>query len=280
MSVSKTEIDLKGIVHALLFKSVKPMAMADLTGIIRRSLKEMAQEENGTEEAASSIRLKEEEVKAALEELDRSLEDQAVMLQEVAGGFRLVTRPEYSGYVQNLLGQAKPPRLSQPAMETLSIVAYRQPISRSEIEAIRGVAVGGVLETLVDRGIVRVAGRAEVPGRPLIYETTDDFLEHFGLRSLEDLPNRDELQRAKLPEPEVPSDEVQPELLEPDEAGAEDSVQDEKSQEEPEASEQTPDEPIETEAGDTSGSSEEEDLVDESLISIESENHSDVQAQE
>ena len=124
-----------------------------------------------------------------------------------------MTRPEYEGYIAPLAGTPRQARLSQPALETLAVIAYRQPLSRAEIEAVRGVAVGGVLETLVDRGIIQVAGRADVPGRPLIYETTPYFLQHFGLNSLDELPNVEELKRVELPDVAEASPEEQPELI-------------------------------------------------------------------
>jgi segregation and condensation protein B len=89
--------------------------------------------------------------------------------------------------------------MSPPALETLAIVAYRQPVTRADIEAVRGVAVDGVLQNLMERGLVKISGRAELPGRPLLYETTGFFLEHFGLRNLEELPNAQELRSRHLP---------------------------------------------------------------------------------
>jgi segregation and condensation protein B len=114
------------------------------------------------------------------------------MVQEVAGGFRLATRPEVHPWIQRLQ-QVKPARLSRAALETLSIVAYRQPITRAEIEAIRGVAVDGVLRTLLERELVRMMGRKADAGRPMLYGTTQQFLEHFGLRELADLPTLREI---------------------------------------------------------------------------------------
>ena len=93
----------------------------------------------------------------------------------------------------------KPARLTPPSLETLAIIAYRQPITRADVEAVRGVAIDSVLQTLMERGLVKIAGRAEVPGRPLLYETTQFFLEHFGLRDLDELPNSEELKRRELP---------------------------------------------------------------------------------
>jgi segregation and condensation protein B len=94
--------------------------------------------------------------------------------------------------------------LSAPALETLAIVAYRQPITKADIEAIRGVTVDGVLQKLLDAGLMKVAGRAEVPGRPLLYETTHHFLEHFGLKNLDELPNASELRQVALPKANEP----------------------------------------------------------------------------
>jgi len=121
-------------------------------------------------------------------------EARAFHVQEVAGGYRLVTRPEYAGWVAEMRASGGTPRLSQAALETLSIVAYKQPVTRAELESIRGVAVEGVLKTLVDRELVRVAGREEGLGRPLLYGTTDHFLEYFGLASLDALPRPEELE--------------------------------------------------------------------------------------
>ena len=119
--------------------------------------------------------------------------------------------------MRGLFPAAKPQRLSPPALETLAIIAYRQPITRADVEAVRGVAIDSVLQSLMERGLVKIAGRAEVPGRPLLYETTQFFLEHFGLRNLDELPNADELRRRYLPTATPPAAErcigaAQPEL--------------------------------------------------------------------
>jgi segregation and condensation protein B len=97
--------------------------------------------------------------------------------------------------------------LSAPALETLAIIAYRQPITRADVEAVRGVNIDGVLQTLMERGLVKIAGRADIPGRPLLYETTQFFLDHFGLRNLDELPNAEELRRRHLPvaQPAMPA---------------------------------------------------------------------------
>ena len=116
-----------------------------------------------------------------------------VELARVDGRVRLLTRPELFPYVQRLRAVKRSERLSPAALETLAVIAYRQPVMRAEIEAIRGVKVGPVLKTLLEHRLVRVAGRADVPGRPLQYGTTREFLERFGLGSLDDLPSVREL---------------------------------------------------------------------------------------
>ena len=120
-------------------------------------------------------------------------------LVEKAGGWQLVTHPDCAGWVRQFFPGPKPARLSPPALETLAIIAYRQPITRADVEAVRGVTVEGVLQNLMERGLVKIGGRAELPGRPLLYETTQFFLDHFGLRNLDELPNAEELRTRYLP---------------------------------------------------------------------------------
>ncbi|HEY6226884.1 MAG TPA: SMC-Scp complex subunit ScpB, partial [Verrucomicrobiae bacterium] len=120
----------------------------------------------------------------------------------IAGSWQFVSHAEYAPWLKALLGEKnRPSRLSQPALETLTIIAYRQPMTRAEIEQIRGVAVDGVVATLLERGLIENAGRAEVVGRPMQYTTTPQFLEYFGLRSLDDLPAADELRRIPVERP-------------------------------------------------------------------------------
>ena len=115
--------------------------------------------------------------------------DGALTVVEVAGGFRMVTRPEIAPWLLRLAKTRTKARLSRPALETLAIVAYRQPVSRPEVDALRGVNSDAVLDNLLERRLVRIAGRKEAPGRPFLYETTREFLIAFGLRDLGDLPN-------------------------------------------------------------------------------------------
>jgi segregation and condensation protein B len=130
----------------------------------------------------------------------------ALEVREIAGGWQLSTRPEFAPWIRQLYKDRLTYRLSSSAMETLSIVAYKQPITRAEIEEIRGVEVTAVLDTLVERKLVRIAGRKETVGRPLLYGTTPDFLRAFGLKRLEDLPSIESF----TPPPVTPPAENEP----------------------------------------------------------------------
>ena len=146
-----------------------------------------------------------EDVVAALDVLTKEHEaaGRSYRLVCVAERWQFVTQPEFAPWVKALVGErARPSRLSQPALETLAIIAYRQPITRAEMEQVRGVSVDGVLQTLVERGIVEQVGVAEVIGRPRTFGTTAAFLEYFGLKNLEELPAADELRRIPIMKPE------------------------------------------------------------------------------
>ena len=172
---------------------------------LRDVLAAAAEHAEGNEAVKAFKKVREEMVTAVLEELAREHETAArsYRLVCVAGAWQFVTQPEFAPWLKALVGQkARPTRLSQPALETLAIIAYRQPITRAEVEQVRGVAVDAVMQTLVDRGLVEHAGRAEVIGRPMTYATTALFLEYFGLRGLEDLPAADELRRIPITKPE------------------------------------------------------------------------------
>jgi segregation and condensation protein B len=148
----------------------------------------------------------EEEVASQLNLLraEYEREGRAFALSDGAMGWAFVTRPEGAQWVRQLYPESRPTRLSGPALETLAIIAYRQPVTRADIEAVRGVAVDGVMQVLLDRSLVKIAGRADLPGRPLLYETTEYFLQHFGLKQVAELPNSDELSRVPLPKAEYP----------------------------------------------------------------------------
>lgn len=193
-------MELKFILEAVLFSAQKPMSPKEL-----RDLLITAAEQSSDPTAKSLKKVKEEDLLASLEELRKEHEEsrRSYRLACIAGSWQFVTQPEFAPWLIALVGQKiRPPRLSQPGLETLAIIAYRQPLTRSEIEQIRGVAVDGVMQTLLERGLVEQVGRSEVVGRPMTYGTTGLFLEYFGLRSLEDLPAADELRRIPVKKPD------------------------------------------------------------------------------
>ena len=166
---------LTQIVEALLFASDAPLTAGDI--------------------ALIDERLDEDTVEAVVQQLREEYESQerAFDIFDIAGGYQLLTRPEFAPYLERFDTVPQQTRLSAPALEVLAVIAYRQPIGRNEIEEIRGVGSSGVLKTLQDRHLIDVVGRSEGLGRPLLYGTTPKFLEHFGFRSLEDLPKPDDL---------------------------------------------------------------------------------------
>ena len=172
---------LRAAIEALLFVSKHPLTIKS----VRRAL-------------SDDVEMTEAEVATLIEELRVGyLQDgRGYRLVEIAGGYQLRTASEFAPYILKLFKEPREERLSQPALETLAIIAYRQPIVKAEIEAIRGVDVSGMLQKLIDRGLVCIAGRKEVPGRPFLYETTRLFLEHFGLKTVEELPHISELRVA------------------------------------------------------------------------------------
>ncbi|HVM49485.1 MAG TPA: SMC-Scp complex subunit ScpB [Candidatus Acidoferrum sp.] len=193
-------MELKLILEAILFSAQKPLSLKELRDVFAAAVEHA----EGNETVRGLKRVKEEELTAALEELAREHEaaQRSFRLACVAGSWQFVTEPDYSPWLKALVGhKPRPPRLSQPALETLAIIAYRQPITRAEIEQVRGVSVDGVMQTLLERGLVEHVGRAEVVGRPMTYGTTLVFLEYFGLRSLDDLPAADELRRVVVEKP-------------------------------------------------------------------------------
>src|SRR5207247_8290042 len=189
---------LSRVIEALLFSAQKPLSIREMKEAIRGCGAEDESRDRGTNEFA---RVSEAEIAAALDQLkiDCIEQQSAFQLNEKADGWQLATDPKYAPWVRQLFPASKPARLSAPALETLAIIAYRQPITRADVEAVRGVNIDGVLQTLMERGLVKIACRAEVPGRPLLYETTHFFLDHFGLRSIDELPNVEELRKRKLP---------------------------------------------------------------------------------
>jgi segregation and condensation protein B len=195
-------MELKFILEAILFSAQKPLSVKEIRDVFAA-----APEHAEADEVVKGLRkVKDEEVTAALEQLaaDHEQAQRSYRLVCVAGAWQFVSLPPYAPWLKALVGhKARPPRLSQPALETLAILAYRQPVTRAEIEQVRGVAVDGVMQTLLERGLVEQVGRAEVVGRPMMYGTTALFLEYFGLRSLDDMPAADELRRIVVKKPEA-----------------------------------------------------------------------------
>ncbi len=201
---------LQQVIEALLFSSQKPLTIRELFAAVKGA--------GGADELLPNefSSVKEAEIAAALEKLKIEYIEQkrAFLLVEKAEGWQLATDSNYAQWVQQLYPAPKAARMSAPALETLAIIAYRQPITRADVEAVRGVAIDGVLQNLMERGLVKIAGRAELPGRPLLYETTQFFLDHFGLRNLTELPNAEELKRRHLPTappPQAPAKMSEPE---------------------------------------------------------------------
>jgi segregation and condensation protein B len=186
----------KRIVEALVFGAPEPVSAQKLAEIVPG--------------------LETEDARALLAELGREYEEQgrAFEIWEVAGGYQLRTRAEYAAYLR-LLHRERPLRLSRAALETLAVVAYRQPVTRAEIEAVRGVEADAVLKSLLDRQLVRIAGHREVPGRPMLYGTTRRFLEVFGLGRLDDLPTLREMEELLAPAGEAAPPPPASETIEP-----------------------------------------------------------------
>ena len=183
--------ELKQIIGAMLFVRKEPLTAAE----IRRVLAATAERRGGI--TADFAKANEAMVREAVEALGRELSDRKAGFHvlEVAGGWRLENDANCGPWLRVMLQKGRGARLSLPALETLAIIAYRQPCVRSEIEAVRGVAVDAILRNLLEMQLIRVVGRSELPGRPWMFGTTQKFMEHFGLKSLDDLPGTDELRR-------------------------------------------------------------------------------------
>lgn len=168
-------MELKALVESLLFVADRPATVDEL---------------------AAALQADAGEIKDALQELSAECRARGVRLQHQDDRWQMVSAPEAAPYVERFLGLEVTGKLSPAAMETLSIVAYRQPVTRAQVEAIRGVNSGGVLRSLVRRGLIAEVGRAETAGRPILYGTTFEFLQLFGLQSPQDLPKWEEIERA------------------------------------------------------------------------------------
>jgi len=229
-------LTIKHAVEALVFASPKPITLEEIAKAVRGAAVE-------SEDPALQplIEVKEADVAAALEELkaEYAQQERAFQMTEQVNGWAMTTVKEAGDFVRQLYPEAKPTRLSGPALETLAIIAYRQPVTRADIEVVRGVAVDGVMQVLLDRSLVKITGRAEVPGRPLLYATTEYFLQHFGLKTVDELPNADELRRVPLPKAEIPAEEkpagTAPAEHSPAEAAQPEAPHEESAAESPEA---------------------------------------------
>ena len=173
---------LKSIVESLLFVAEGPLTLQRLAEVIEGADKS--------------------EIIAALEQIrtDLATNRRGVRLVEVAGGYQLRTPKENADWVKKFLG-GRPARMGRATLETLAIIAYRQPVTKAEIEAIRGVDVDGVVNTLMERSLIRAIGRKDVPGRPFLFGTTPEFLQLFNMKDLSELPTLKELDEITLPEP-------------------------------------------------------------------------------
>lgn len=176
--------EVKSIIESILFIAGEPLTIDALKEIVE---------------------LERPEIERLINELisEYSLKNSGLFVVEVAGGVQMVTNPASAPWIKKLLATAVPTRLSQQSLETLAIIAYKQPIIKAEIEAIRGVNSDGVVKTLLERRLIKILGRKEVPGRPLMYCTTKEFLQSFGLKDLSELPTLKEFQ--EIEEPAEPS---------------------------------------------------------------------------
>lgn len=170
------ELDKKSLLEALLFLSGEPVTAAALKGVAE---------------------VEEAEIQRLMEELisDYSSRNGGILVAEVAGGYQMVTNPSYGTWVKKFKGTQVSGRLSLAALETLAIIAYKQPLIKAEVDQIRGVSSDGVVKTLLDRRLIKMLGKKEAPGKPMLYGTTKEFLQYFGLKDLTDLPTIKDLDR-------------------------------------------------------------------------------------
>ena len=205
--------ELKEIIGAMLFVARQPLTLADL----RRVMAQVAETQGGI--TKDYARATEADLVAAVQQLKVDLIERRVGLEinEVANGFRLENNPLCGPWLRHLLEKGRPSRLSRPALETLAIIAYRQPCTRADIEKVRGVAVDQIIRNLLEMQLIRIMGRSDLPGRPWLFGTTQRFLEHFGLRNVDDLPSVQELRRMEteqihratpVPAAETPGEET------------------------------------------------------------------------
>ena len=173
---------LKSAIEAILFVAGNPLSVDRLKGLFED--------------------VEQERIEAQLATLGREYDDRGagIMLAEVAGGYQLATRPEHASWIRKFKSVKVSSKLSRPALETLAIVAYKQPITRTEVEAIRGVNIGGIMRNLMERRLVKIVGKKDVPGKPMMYGTTPEFLQYFGMKDLSSLPTLKEFQELEAAE--------------------------------------------------------------------------------
>ena len=173
---------LKSAIEALLFVSNNPLSLDRLKGIFEETSPE--------------------QIEAQIQALSHEYDERGagIMLAEVAGGYQLATRPENVSWIRKFKSVKVSAKLSKPALETLAIVAYKQPITRMEVEVIRGVNIGGIMRNLMERRLVKIVGKKDVPGKPMMYGTTLEFLQYFGLKDLSALPTLKEFQELEAGE--------------------------------------------------------------------------------
>ena len=194
-------MELTQIVEALLFSCQEPLSVADMCRAVKETAKDIIESGEADDVIKALHETTEEQVNAAIQQLIEHYEKdgRSFTLVERSTGWRLCAKGDFAEWCRALFPGKKPQRLSQPALETLAIIAYRQPITRGGMEAVRGVSVDAMVQQVLDKGLIKIEGRADLPGRPLLYGTTDLFLEHFGVRTVDELPNATELRRVKLP---------------------------------------------------------------------------------
>jgi segregation and condensation protein B len=174
--------ELKSALEAVLFVSSTPLSVDRLKGIFEEVTREQI----------------ELQLQALLQEYEERTA--GIMMAEVAGGYQLATRPEQASWIRKFKSVKVSSKLSKPALETLAIVAYKQPITRTEVETIRGVNIGGIMRNLMERRLVKIVGKKDIPGKPMMYGTTPEFLQYFGLKDLSALPTLKEFQELEADE--------------------------------------------------------------------------------
>ena len=250
MTSTEGQVTLKKVVGAMLFASKKTITAAELKKIIDQTAEH--------EEAAGRqfAKTKESEICGAMEQIkaDLTAMDAGLRLAEVAGGYRLQTDPACGPWLRQLLNSGRPSRLSKPTLETLAIIAYRQPIARSEIESVRGVNVDNIVRHLLECQLIKICGRSDLPGHPLLYGTTQLFLEHFGLQDISHLPGIEQLRRKE-------AERIKAAAAKP--AGAEQVEKDSGEEELDEDDPEEDDDEVEDEVEDDDDEDDEEDDEDE-----------------